>query len=97
MNERKEFFYKILKKFDEKEILDKIILIGSWCQYLYSIYFDTSKFSSLRTSDIGFLIPKHLRCLPNVNVHNILIESGFDIIRSSGSHSNHYEKFFILL
>ena len=53
-----ELCLEILKRFQEHGILDNIILVGSWCVYIYKDYFKDNEFlPAIRTRDIEFLIP----------------------------------------
>ncbi len=47
---------QLLNTFNEEGILDKIIIIGSWCQYFYERYFPNFK-AFFMTTDIDFYVP----------------------------------------
>lgn len=69
---------EILKRLNDVGILDKIILIGSWCIPLYKQYFLTSDFAApLRTRDIDFLIPFPNKIREKVDVPELLKDLGY--------------------
>lgn len=79
MKKRERLFIEILKEFQQKGALDSLILIGSWCQYFYRIYFDnTPEIPAIRTLDLDFLIPHRGRIKKDVNIPDLLTELGFE-------------------
>jgi len=69
---------EILKRLNAVGILNKIILIGSWCIPLYKQYFSTSDFTApLRTRDIDFLIPFPSKITGKVDVPELLKDLGY--------------------
>lgn len=52
-----EICYRVLKKFKENKILDKLVLFGSWCGYYYKFYFQDEDYTfQLQTKDMDFAI-----------------------------------------
>jgi len=69
---------EILKRLNTAGILNKIILIGSWCIPLYKQYFSISDFTApLRTRDIDFLIPFPNKIKENVDIPALLKDLGY--------------------
>lgn len=79
MRTRYELFVKVITTLNEADVLQHLVLIGSWCLYVYRNYFNNAlEIPLLRTADIDFLIPRPLKIKNNVNVHEILKKLGFD-------------------
>lgn len=50
---------EVLLEFQDKGVLEHLVLIGSWCGIFYVHYFGEENFSpSIQTLDVDFLIPK---------------------------------------
>ena len=59
-------------------ILDKIMLVGSWCIPLYEDYFKKKGYlPPLRTRDIEFLFPVPLNLGFNIDLFDLLKDLGF--------------------
>ncbi len=79
MKNRYELFVKVITTLNEASVLQHLVLIGSWCLYVYRNYFNNApEIPLLRTTDIDFLIPRPLRMKGEINVHEILKNLGFD-------------------
>lgn len=53
---------EVLRRMQKEGILDKVMLVGSWCVFLYEDYFDKKGLlPPLRTRDLEFLIPLPLK------------------------------------
>ncbi|MDP8215431.1 MAG: GSU2403 family nucleotidyltransferase fold protein [Candidatus Euphemobacter frigidus] len=79
MKERERLFIKILKEFQEADALDSLILIGSWCQHFYRLYFNNSpEIPAIRTLDLDFLIPHRGKIKKDVNIPDVLTKLGFE-------------------
>jgi hypothetical protein len=63
----------------EKEgILDKIMLVGSWCVVLYEDYFNKKGvLPAIRTRDLEFLIPIRPRLGRKIDLYGLLKDLGF--------------------
>ena len=79
MEEKYKLLSVVLKKLQEKGVLDGLVIVGSWCQYYYSILFDNApEIPLLRTLDIDFLVPNPSKFKTNVDVSELLNLLGFD-------------------
>jgi hypothetical protein len=81
-----ELCYEILRRFDQHQLLDKIILIGSWSVVFYEHYFSPSKsidHTSLRTKDIDFLVPRPSKIDKNIDVPKLVKDLGFVVTTNS--------------
>jgi len=78
VDSRFEMFDHVLQNLAAFGVLDRLMIVGGWCPYLYRIHFDNTPYiSSLRTMDIDFLIPRPLFSDSEINVDSIIIELGF--------------------
>ncbi|MBP7652581.1 hypothetical protein KA977_04120 [Candidatus Dependentiae bacterium] len=91
MNQKNEF-NKIIQIILDNDLSEKIILIGSWAYYLYctKLFSKPKELSTLRTTDIDFYIPRHLRMDKNINVCKILKENGYEHTKDIDG----YDRFF---
>lgn len=75
---RYELFDQILKRFDEHNLLDNLIVIGSWCIYLYGFYFNDPNYSSgIRTRDVDFLVTDPDSIPETVSAKDLIADMGF--------------------
>lgn len=82
-NQQKEFT-KFLKLLNDNELLGTVVVVGSWCEYIYAQSGILKGFSaSLRTLDADFLI-KNLR-IPNTptNLTSLAREAGYIVMSDS--------------
>jgi len=78
MEEKYDLCLEILKRFQQVGILDKIIIVGSWCIYFYKDYFQNKNYtSSIRTRDIDILVPLPFRSKKTINIPELLKDLGF--------------------
>ncbi|MFH1369484.1 MAG: GSU2403 family nucleotidyltransferase fold protein [Elusimicrobiota bacterium] len=78
-----ELCKEILKRFHDNDILQNIILVGSWCLPFYKEYFRNCDFRyTLRTRDIDFLIPIPSKIRRKVDIAALLKDLGFILTRS---------------
>ncbi|MFA5167639.1 MAG: GSU2403 family nucleotidyltransferase fold protein [Candidatus Omnitrophota bacterium] len=73
-----EIIFEILKRFQAAGVLDKLVLVGSWCLYFYR--YGSALLGGLptpRTTDIDFLVPRPFRFEKVTDVPAILEELGF--------------------
>ncbi|MDR2727804.1 MAG: hypothetical protein LBB56_01640 [Chitinispirillales bacterium] len=76
--EKFEILYSVLKELHNEGILDKCVLIGSWCQDFYRSKFENSfQIPLATTTDADLLIPKRIK--NQVDVAGIMKKVGFDI------------------
>jgi hypothetical protein len=84
-------FLKVLKRLNQESLLEDLILIGSWCLYVYKDYFNGSEEVPVkRTTDLDFLIPNPPRLKHNVNMVNVLKELDFIV---EHNFTNQFSKF----
>ena len=70
MEEKYKLLFAVLRELFKAEVLDDLILIGSWCQYYYRILFDKApEIPLIRTADIDFLVPNP----PRIKNHLLLL------------------------
>ncbi len=80
-----ELCLKVLRRLSEQNLLEDIILIGSWCMPFYKEYFSGVKyFSAYKTRDVDFLVPQPRRIKVNVDIAALLKDLGF-VIGYTGS------------
>jgi hypothetical protein len=80
--EKFEILYSVLKDLDAAGVLDKVILIGSWCQDFYKKELKKSEeIPAARTTDADILVPKKLNLHSEVNIPSILEKHGFVVER----------------
>ena len=53
-----DLFLEVLRRLRNEGVLDKMIIVGSWCVLLYENYFQgKAMLPPIRTRDLEFLIP----------------------------------------
>ena len=76
-----DLFFQVLRRMTNAGILDKIVLVGSWCLLFYENYFQgTDYHPSIRTRDIDFLIPIPTKFKTKIDVYDLIKDLGFVII-----------------
>lgn len=84
MEERYRLFDTVLKTLHNEGALAGLILIGSWCQYVYrAVYNNTAEIPALITSDIDFLVPNPSQISTEVDVPGILEKLDFEMVAST--------------
>lgn len=75
---QKETFWEIIEIFEQNGILEHVMLIGSWAEFIYqeSGYFDGFE-ANLRTRDIDLLIRNIRRPTNKISLIEALEEKGF--------------------
>jgi hypothetical protein len=69
---------EVLRRMKEQGILDKIMLVGSWCVFLYEDYFKSRRLlPALRTRDVEFLFPVPFHLNQKTDLFNLLKDLGF--------------------
>jgi hypothetical protein len=72
--------FGILRRFHKEQILDNLILIGSWCLFFYKDYFSPDPHIErivLKTRDIDFLINAPNKIKHEVDIPELLKDLGF--------------------
>ncbi len=78
MEKRFELFDRIISKLGETGVLTDIILIGSWCLYIYrDLFKDADTMPAVRTVDLDFLVPNPPKIKHKVDISKILEELDF--------------------
>ena len=73
-----ELCLEVLRRMKEHDILDKIMLVGSWCVFLYDDYFKGENLlPALRTRDIEFLFPVPFTLHCKTDLYGLLKDLGF--------------------
>ena len=79
MEEKYKLFSAVLEKLQEEDVLNGLVIVGSWCQYYYRILFDNApEIPLIRTTDIDFLVPNPSKFKNKVDVTELLNSLGFD-------------------
>lgn len=61
-------------------ILDRVLLIGSWCAYFYKFYFTKTDYNPvIKTRDIDFLVSTRPKFPKKVDLEELLKPLGFEI------------------
>jgi hypothetical protein len=79
MADIKKVFWEIIKILDKNKILDHVVLVGSWAEYVYEIsgYFKDFE-ANLKTRDIDFLVRNINKPREKINIIEVLEGEGFD-------------------
>ena len=67
---RVDAFWETIKAFDELKILQHVMVIGSWAEYLFPPLFDSKFIPNIRTRDVDFFY-RNINIL-NENPHVLL-------------------------
>jgi len=77
---------EVLRRMKREGILEKIMLVGSWCVILYEDYFKgKSILPVLRTRDLEFLFPVPLNLDRKTDLYDLLKDLGF-VLDYKGEH-----------
>ena len=85
MNDLRDELSKILGALNRGEVLEHLILVGSWVLVIYEEYFKDSNYSpTIRTTDIDFLVPnKNPKINDKKDISSLLDSLGFSEVFSS--------------
>lgn len=73
-----ELCIEVLRRLNKTGVLKDLILVGSWCIPFYKDYFKTIKYAtSIRTRDIDFMVPGHIKIEAKVDIVELLKDLGF--------------------
>ena len=79
MNKIKKAFWETIKVLDRNEVLEHVVLIGSWAEYIYEESGLLKNFeANLKTKDIDFLIRNINKPRKKINIIGILERDGFE-------------------
>ena len=94
MKNQYDLCLEVLNRLQKAAILEKVIVIGSWCIYFFRSYFNDSSYSSsVRTRDIDFLVPIPTKFEKKNDISEMLKDLGFleDFRRKGLIRLNHPE------
>lgn len=75
---RYELFDQVLKRFYENGLLDQLVIVGSWCIYLYRYYFNDPNYSSgIRTRDLDFVVVNPEKITGDILIKDVISDLGF--------------------
>jgi hypothetical protein len=78
MSDQSELLYRILKRFEEEQILGNVMIVGSWCMFFYKHHYEKGEIlPPLRTRDVEFDVNLLRRARGGVSVVKLLQELGF--------------------
>ena len=73
-----ELCVEVLRRLNKAGVLKDLILVGSWCIPFYKDYFKTIKYATtIRTRDVDFMVPGHIKIKTKVDVVELLKDLGF--------------------
>ena len=79
MTDIKKVFWETIKILDKNKILEYVVLVGSWAEYIYEISGYLEEFeANLKTKDIDFLIRNINKPRKKINIIEVLEKEGFD-------------------
>ncbi len=86
-NKQFELCLEVLRRFSKEGLLNKMILIGSWCLIFYEDFFAGLNYTpTIRTRDIDLLVSLPPKIKTEIDVPELLADLGFipDFIGSKG-------------
>lgn len=73
-----DLLFEVLTNLDQAGLLDKLVLVGSWCQDFYRAqYGQPASIPAARTMDVDILVPRDIKVGKRINVAKLLEKSGF--------------------
>jgi len=75
--EQESVFWEIIETFDEQTLLQYVMLIGSWAEYIYQHYYNSDYTANLRTRDVDFLYTNLRRPKNKIDISKALQEKDF--------------------
>jgi hypothetical protein len=76
MERQKEIFWETLNTFKEIGLLDNLLLVGSWAEYIYQFCLKDF-FSIIKTRDMDFLVKNIRKPARRINIYEVLESRGF--------------------
>jgi len=78
MEKQYDLCLEVLRRLNKAGVLNRLIIIGSWCIYFYKSYFsDVDYSSSIRTRDIDFVVPIPVKFRKKTDIPELLKDLGF--------------------
>ena len=75
---QRNLLIKVLKLLQKEELLEHLIVAGSWCLYFYKFYYNKRQsIATLRTRDVDFFIPSPKAIKIEVDLPELLEHLGF--------------------
>jgi len=69
---------EVLRRYHKAGLLGHVILVGSWCIYFYRSYFENPSYvTSIRTSDIDFLVPVPVKLKNPEDMFSLIEDLGY--------------------
>jgi hypothetical protein len=69
---------EVLSRFSKKGLLNKLVLVGSWCLYFYEDFFAGLHYTpAIRTRDIDLVVPLPPKIKKEVDIPKLLEDLGF--------------------
>lgn len=85
MDSNYELFVELVKKLDEEGALHELVLIGSWCLYVYKEHYNNPpEIPQMRTMDVDFFVPKPRQVKTQVDVAEVLDTLGYEWKKDRG-------------
>ena len=79
MEKQHKLVVEILRRLSKEAILDRVLLIGSWCASFYKHYLSGVDYTPvLRTRDIDFLVPLRARFPRTIDIAELFADLGFE-------------------
>ncbi len=76
-------FHQVLESFHRAQVLDHVVIIGSWALPIYRTYFqDSHDIPIMRTMDLDFLVSRKIWMRENIDVDKLLCQLGFTPVYS---------------
>lgn len=73
-----DFCIEVLKRYHKAGLLKHVIIVGSWCIYFYKDYFCRESYmTSIRTSDIDFLVPIPVKHTKTDDLFSLVEDLGY--------------------
>ncbi|MEW6623786.1 MAG: GSU2403 family nucleotidyltransferase fold protein [Bacillota bacterium] len=79
MEQTRKVFWETLKLFKDINLLQHLLLIGSWAEYIYEFAYYKDYNANLKTLDIDFLIKNINRPSESINISKILADNGYEM------------------
>jgi hypothetical protein len=71
---------EVLRRLHEHTILEKVLLIGSWCALFYKDYFKDPHYNPrIMTRDIDILVPRGVKFSEKLDLESIMEDLGFEL------------------
>jgi len=80
VREQSKLVIDVLKRLSKEDVLNNVLVIGSWCAHFYKDYFSKQDYNPrIRTRDIDLLVPLRPRFSKQIDLEEVLSSLGFEI------------------